>query len=268
VYRNSEIQPQPIHKVVMAASADKKAPSAKPKSGLKYSRVLFKVSGEALMGDQGFGIDPKMTARIASDIGEVCRLGARVCIVVGGGNIFRGVALAAKGANRVTGDHMGMLATVMNAMALKMALEDAGIGAVVLSAIDMEKFCETFTQRGLEAHLDAGRVVVFAAGTGNPYFTTDTAAALRACEMGADAIVKGTQVDGIYSADPKKDPKAIRFDKITHSEVLEKGLEVMDAAAVSIARDAGIPVLVFALQEKGEFARILQGKGRCTTVTD
>jgi uridylate kinase len=260
-----------IPRVVMAGTASKAASTpkrtGKSKSGLKYKRVLFKVSGEALMGDQGFGIDPKVTARIAGDIASGCKLGARVAVVVGGGNIFRGVALATKGANRVTGDHMGMLATVMNAMAMQMALSQAGVASVVLSAIDMPEFCETFTQRGLESHLASGKVVVFAAGTGNPFFTTDTAAALRACEMGADVIFKGTQVDGIYSADPKKDSKATRFTTISHTQILEKGLEVMDAAAVSIARDAGIPVVVFSLAQKGEFARILQGKGRCTTVS-
>ncbi|MCB1387450.1 MAG: UMP kinase [Nitratireductor sp.] len=233
----------------------------------RYGRVLFKVSGEALMGGQAFGIDPAMTGRIAADVAEAVALGVRVAIVVGGGNIFRGVALAAKGADRVTGDQMGMLATVMNALALKMAIGDAGMDAVVLSAVAMEEFCETFTQRGLEAHLEAGRVVIFAGGTGNPFFTTDTAAALRASEMRADALFKGTQVDGVYSADPKKDPAATRFETISHGEMLSRGLAVMDEAAVALARNAGLPIIVFSLENKGEFARILKGKGRCTTVT-
>ena len=243
-----------------------KATAAKAK--LRYKRVLFKVSGEALMGEQSFGIDPQTTARIAKDIASAVKLGAEVSIVVGGGNIFRGVALAINGANRVTGDQMGMLATVINAMAMKMALNDAGVDAVILSAIAMPEFCETFSQRALDKHLDAGRVVVFAAGTGNPYFTTDTGAALRACEMQADAIIKGTQVDGVYSADPKKHPKAKRYTHITHSQMLEKGLEVMDLSAVSLARDAGIPIIVFALHQKSELLKILQGKGRCTIVAD
>lgn len=238
------------------------------KPDLKFKRVLFKVSGEALMGDQGFGIDPKMTARIADDISQAVKLGVRISVVVGGGNIFRGVALAAKGADRVTGDHMGMLATVMNAMALKMALKEAGVGAVVLSAIAMPELCETFSQRALDENLDAGNVVVFAAGTGNPYFTTDTGAALRACEMKADALFKGTQVDGVYSADPKKDPNATRYENITHKEILEQGLEVMDLSAVTLTRDANIPIIVFSLHQKGEFVKILQGEGRCTIVSN
>lgn len=234
---------------------------------LKYHNVLFKISGEALQGDQGFGIDPAVTKRIASEIASAVDAGAKVSLVIGGGNIFRGVALAAEGADRVTGDQMGMLATVMNAMAMRMALEAQDVPAVVLSAVEMPRFCETFTQRGLEAHLSAGRVVLFAGGTGNPFFTTDTAAALRACEIDADAIVKGTQVDGVYSADPRKDASAERFDTITYDEMLSRDLKVMDAAAVSLAGGAGIPILVYALETGGEFLRVLQGKGRCTTVT-
>lgn len=237
-------------------------------TNLKFQRVLFKVSGEALMGDQGFGIDPATTARIAGDISDAVKLGVRVSVVVGGGNIFRGVALAAKGADRVTGDHMGMLATVMNAMALKMALKEAGVNAIILSAIAMPEFCEPFSQRALDESLDAGKVVVFAAGTGNPYFTTDTGAALRACEMRADALFKGTQVDGVYSADPKKDSNATRYEKITHSQILEQGLEVMDLSAVTLTRDANIPIIVFSLHQKGEFLKILQGEGRCTIVSN
>lgn len=238
------------------------------KPDLKFKRVLFKVSGEALMGDQGFGIDPNTTARIADDISNAVKLGVRVSVVVGGGNIFRGVALAAKGADRVTGDHMGMLATVMNAMALKMALKEAGVKACVLSAIAMPEFCETFSQRALDENLEAGNVVVFAAGTGNPYFTTDTGAALRACEMKADALFKGTQVDGIYSADPKKDPNAKRYENITHAQIIEQGLEVMDLSAVTLTKDANIPIVVFSLHQKGEFVKILQGEGRCTIVSN
>lgn len=236
-------------------------------SSLKYKRVLLKVSGEALMGNTGFGIDPDTVSRICQDIREGIDLGAEISIVVGGGNIFRGVALAAQGADRVSGDHMGILATVMNAIALRMALEDAGVKAVVLSAIEMSEICEPFTQRAAEAYLHEGRVIIFAGGTGNPYFTTDTAAALRACEMQCDALLKATQVDGIYSADPKKDPNAERFDTITHSEILERGLSVMDAAAVSLTMDADIPIEVFALSERGGVAKILKGEGRSTTVS-
>jgi len=234
---------------------------------LKYKNVLLKVSGEALMGDTGFGIDPETVKRICSDIKEGIDLGVRVGLVVGGGNIFRGVALAAKGADRVSGDHMGMLATVMNAIALRMALVDMDVDAVVLSAIDMAEVCEPFTQRAAEKYSAEGKVVIFAGGTGNPYFTTDTAAALRACEMQCDALMKATQVDGIYSADPQKDPSAERFETITHAEVLSKGLEVMDAAAVSLTKDANIPVVVFSLLELGGFAKILKGEGRSTTVS-
>jgi len=219
------------------------------------------------MGDQGFGIDPGTVDRICNDIKDGLLLGAKVALVVGGGNIFRGVALAAKGADRVSGDHMGMLATVMNAIALRMGLEKAGVEAVVLSAIDMAEVCEPFTQRAAQTYFEQGKVVIFAGGTGNPYFTTDTAAALRACEMGCDALLKATQVDGIYSEDPKNNPNAERFETITHTQVLERGLEVMDASAVSLTRDNNVPVVVFSLQEKGGFAQILKGEGRSTTVT-
>ena len=236
-------------------------------SALKYENVLLKVSGEALMGNTGFGIEPNTVKRICSDIKEGVQLGARVGLVVGGGNIFRGVALAAKGADRVSGDHMGMLATVMNAIALRMSLQDMGMDAVVLSAIAMEEVCEPFSQRAAEKYAGEGKIVIFAGGTGNPYFTTDTAAALRACEMQCDALLKATQVDGIYSADPKKDPNATRFETITHSEVLERGLEVMDAAAVSLTKESNIPVVVFSLDDEGGFAKILKGEGRSTTVS-
>lgn len=231
-----------------------------------YKRVLFKISGEALMAESGFGIDPAVTARIAGDIKNAVEMGVTVGVVIGGGNIFRGVSLAAKGADRVMADHMGMLATVMNALAMRMALEAVGVESVVLNALNMPQISETFSQRRLQDHLDEGKVVVFAGGTGNPYFTTDTAAALRASEMRCDALFKGTQVDGIYDCDPRKNADAVRFDQLSHSQVLEKGLAVMDAAAVSLARDAGIPVIVFSIHEAGEFSRILQGGGRYTKV--
>ena len=236
--------------------------SAKP----AYKRILLKVSGEALMGSQGFGIDPAMTTQIATDVKAACELGCEIAIVVGGGNIFRGVALAAKGADRVTGDHMGILATTMNALALRMAIEEAGIGCVVMNAVEMPRITETFNQRALDAHMAAGKVVVFAGGTGNPFFTTDTAAALRAAEIGAGALFKGTQVDGIYSADPKTNKDAIRFDNISHDEIIEKGLAVMDIAAVALTRDNNIPVVVFSIHEVGGLVEILNGKGRCTIV--
>lgn len=242
---------------------DQNLPSDRP----IYKRVLLKVSGEALMAESRFGIDPTVTDRIARDIKSAVDMGVTVGVVIGGGNIFRGVSLAAKGADRVIADHMGMLATVMNALAMRMALEAIDIPSVVLNALDMPQLTETFSQRRLEEHLDDGKVVVFAGGTGNPYFTTDTAAALRASEMRSDALLKGTQVDGIYDSDPRKNLNAVRFDKISHSEVLEKGLAVMDAAAVSLARDAGIPVIVFSIHNEGEFAKILTGGGHCTTVS-
>ncbi len=240
------------------------AKSASPK--LKYKRVLFKVSGEALMGDQKFGIDPNVTAKVAQDIAAGKKLGAQIAVVIGGGNIFRGIALAATGADRVTGDHMGMLATVINAKALSMALKQAGVDATILSAIDMPEFCETFTQRGFERHLSEGRVVVFAGGTGNPYFTTDTAAALRACEMNAEAMLKGTQVDGVYTDDPRKNPDARRFDTITYDEVLAKGLKIMDSSAVAMMQAASIPVVVYSLKDSGGLAAQLTGKGTGTTI--
>ena len=233
----------------------------------QYKRVLLKVSGEALMAESGFGIDPVVTARIARDIKAAVNMGVTVGVVIGGGNIFRGVSLAAKGADRVMADHMGMLATVMNALAMRMALEALEVPSVVLNALNMPQISETFSQRRLEDHLSEGKVVVFAGGTGNPYFTTDTAAALRASEMRCDALFKGTQVDGIYDSDPRKNANAVRYDRLTHTQVLEKGLAVMDAAAVSLARDAGIPVIVFSIHEEGEFPSILHGGGQCTKVT-
>lgn len=235
---------------------------------IRYKRVLLKVSGEALMGSQGFGIDVTVVDRIAGDIAEARALGADISVVIGGGNIFRGVAVASKGGDRVTGDHMGMLATVINALALRTSLLKIGIDAIVLSAIAMPEICESFSQRVALAHAEAGRVVIFAGGTGNPFFTTDSAAALRAAEMGSQALFKGTQVDGIYSADPKLYPDATRFDTLTHDEVLQKGLAVMDVAAVALSRENHIPIVVFSIHEKGEFARILSGAGRATIVTD
>lgn len=233
-----------------------------------YKRVLLKASGEALMGDQGFGIDVAVADRIAADIADARKMGVEVGVVVGGGNIFRGVAVASKGGDRVTGDHMGMLGTVINALALATSLRKLDIDTVVLSAIAMPEICESFSQRAALYHLSLGRVVIFAGGTGNPYFTTDSAAALRAAEIGAQALFKGTQVDGIYSADPKKVPDATRFDRLTHKEVLDRGLAVMDVAAVALARENSIPIVVFSIHERGGFPAILTGGGRGTIVTD
>jgi len=234
----------------------------------RYRRVLLKASGEALMGEQGFGIDVSVADRIASDIAEARALGVQVGVVIGGGNIFRGVAVASKGGDRVTGDHMGMLATVINSLALRTSLVKLGVDAVVLSAIAMPELCESFSQRQATAYIDQGKVVIFAGGTGNPFFTTDSAAALRAAEIGADALFKGTQVDGVYSADPKKDPNAIRFKTITHDEVLREGLAVMDTAAIALARENNIPIIVYSIHEKGGFGAILRGEGHFTLVAD
>jgi uridylate kinase len=231
-----------------------------------YRRVLFKASGEALMGDQSFGIDQRVTQRIAQDIKEVVEMGVEVGVVVGGGNIFRGIAVAAEGGDRVTGDHMGMLATVMNALSLAGALHDVGVDATVLSALTMPQVCETFTHSAARRYLREGRVVLFAGGTGNPYFTTDTGAALRAAEMQCDALFKATQVDGIYSADPKKFPDAERYDQLSYDQVITQGLAVMDTAAIALARENNIPVVVFSIAEPGAFREILLGGGVSTTV--
>lgn len=234
----------------------------------KYSRVLLKVSGEALMGDQPFGIDPNVINRIAKDIVEVRAVGVEVALVVGGGNIFRGVSGASAGIERSTADHMGMLATVMNALAMQAALETLGSPTRVLSAIPMSSVCEPYIRRRAERHMEKGRVVIFAAGTGNPYFTTDTAAALRASEMNCEALLKGTQVDGVYSADPKTDPSATRFDRLSYKDVLANDLNVMDASAVSLARENQIPIIVFSIHEAGGFGDVIAGKGSFTVVSD
>jgi uridylate kinase len=234
----------------------------------RFRRIVLKASGEALMGEQGFGIDVSVVDRIAGDIQEARALGVEVGVVIGGGNIFRGLAVASKGGDRVTGDHMGMLGTVINSLALRTSLHKMGVEAVVLSAIAMPELCESFSQRQATAYMNQGKVVIFAGGTGNPFFTTDTAAALRAAEIGADALFKGTQVDGIYSADPKKDRTATRFERITHDEVIARGLAIMDTAAIALARENNIPIIVFSIHEKGQLGQILRGRGRCTIVSD
>jgi uridylate kinase len=234
----------------------------------KYRRVLLKVSGEALMGEDQFGINTAVIDRIAADVKEASDAGSEICMVVGGGNIFRGLAGAAKGIERATADYMGMLATVMNALALQAGLERTGLACRVQSAIAMNNVCEPYVRRRAERHLEKGRVVIFAAGTGNPFFTTDTAAALRAAEMGCNAMLKATQVDGVYSADPKKFPDAKRYDSLSYHEVLAQNLQVMDAAAISLSRENKIPILVFSLAEKGALAQVLAGKGRATIIEE
>jgi uridylate kinase len=232
----------------------------------RFNRILLKLSGEALMGEGQFGIDPVTTARMAEEIKEAKEAGHELCLVVGGGNIFRGFAAAAKGFDRAQADYMGMLATVMNALAMQNALEKTGVDTRVLSAIPMATVSEPYIRRRALRHMEKGRVVIFAAGTGNPYFTTDTAAALRASEMGCQALLKGTKVDGVYSADPKLDPKAERYETLTHHEVLSRDLKVMDAAAISLARENRIPIIVFSIHTHGMMAEVLQGKGRCTVI--
>jgi uridylate kinase len=225
-----------------------------------YNRVLLKLSGEALMGDQPFGIDPNVTAQVAADIGEIQQLGVETGIVIGGGNLFRGLAASAKGMDRATADYMGMLATVINALALQDALEHIGITTRLATAIEMRAVAEPFIRRRALRHLEKKRVVVFAAGTGNPYFTTDTAAALRAMEMKADVILKGTKVDGIYTADPVTTPSATRFDSISYLKVLEQGLKVMDATAISLCMDNRLPIVVFNLRTPGNLRRVIMGE--------
>ncbi|WP_119419235.1 UMP kinase [Desertibaculum subflavum] len=232
----------------------------------RYRRVLLKCSGEALMGEGEYGIDFQTVDRIAAEVAQVQKMGVEVCLVLGGGNIFRGVAGATEGMARASADYMGMLATVINALAMQHALETRSVHTRVQSAIPMSTVCEPYIRRRAQRHLEKGRVVIFAAGTGNPFFTTDTAAALRAAEMGCDAMLKGTQVDGVYTADPKKDPKAKRYEKLTYMDVLSNDLKVMDASAISLARENKIPILVFSLHEPGAFAAVLAGTGKATII--
>ena len=233
----------------------------------RYGRVLLKLSGEALMGESAFGIDPAVTTQIAREIAEINSLGIQIAIVIGGGNLFRGLAASAKGMDRATADYMGMLATVINGLALQDALEKAGINTRVATAIEMRAVAVPFIRRRAVRHLEKGRVVVFAAGTGNPYFTTDTAAALRAMEMKADVILKGTKVDGIYTADPMLHPTATKFEHISYIKVLEQGLKVMDATAISLCMDNKLPIVVFNLRTAGNLRRVVMGEAVGTTVT-
>jgi uridylate kinase len=232
----------------------------------QYGRVLLKVSGEVLMGSQEYGIDQDAVSRIAADVAAVHNLGVEVCLVIGGGNIFRGLSAAASGLDRATGDYLGMLATVMNSLAVQNSLERMEVPTRVLSAIPMSTVCEPYIRRRAQRHMEKGRVVIFAAGTGNPFFTTDTAAALRASEMNCEALLKGTKVDGVYSADPVKDPNAERYDKLTYLAVLSRDLQVMDASAISLARENNIPILVFSIHNPGAFAEVVKGKGKYTII--
>jgi uridylate kinase len=233
---------------------------------VRYKRVMLKISGEALMGDQGYGLHPPTVKRIAAEVKSVHDLGVEICMVIGGGNIFRGLQGSAQGMDRSTADYMGMLATVMNALAMQAALEALGIFTRVISAIPMDQICEPYIRRRALRHLEKNRVVIFAAGTGSPYFTTDTAATLRANEMTCEAIFKGTKVDGVYDRDPKKYPDAKRYTTITYDEVLQQNLGVMDASAIALARENGLPIVVFSLNEPGGFRGILAGQGTFTLV--
>jgi uridylate kinase len=241
-------------------------PATQNKSKPLYSRVLIKVSGEALMGKLPYGHDQATVERICNEIKAVTKMGIQVCLVVGAGNIYRGMTGAEHGMERASADYMGMLATVLNALALQNTLEKMKVETRVLSAIQMMEICEPYIRRRALRHMEHGRVVIFAAGTGNPFFTTDTTAALRAAEMGCDALLKGTQVDGVYSADPKKDKHATRYDHLTYSQVLKNDLKVMDASAISLARENNIPIIVFSIHTPGEFGRVVCGDGKFTII--
>jgi uridylate kinase len=231
-----------------------------------YKRILLKLSGEVLMGNQPFGIDPDFVAEMAREVKAAKETGLEICLVIGGGNIFRGMAGAAKGMDRAQADYMGMLATVMNALAMQNALENLGVETRVQSAVQMDQVCEPVIRRRAERHLEKGRVVIFAAGVGAPYFTTDSGAALRAAEMGCDALLKGTSVDGVYDSDPKLNPGAKRYDTVDYDTVLADNLKVMDASAVALCRDNNIPIVVFSIREQGNLAKVLAGEGRQTIV--
>ncbi|MBN8886623.1 MAG: UMP kinase [Rudaea sp.] len=233
---------------------------------IKYKRILLKLSGEALMGEANYGIDPKVIYRLAREAHEVQRAGVQIGMVIGGGNIFRGEGLAAAGMDRVTGDHMGMLATVINALAMQDALEKVGAEARVMSAIKINEVCEDFIRRRAIRHLEKGRIAVFAAGTGNPFFTTDSAAALRAIEIGANLVLKATKVDGVYTADPKKDPTATRYDRLTYDQVIERKLAVMDTAAIALCRDNKLPLRIYDMSREGDLMRIVRGEAVGTLV--
>jgi len=233
-----------------------------------YRRVLLKMSGEALMGGRGFGHDPQFLGRLAGEVTAVHALGVEQCLVIGGGNMLRGSAAVADGIERTTADYMGMLATVINALAVQSVIESAGLPTRVMSAIPMASVCEPYIRRRAIRHMEKGRVVIFAAGTGNPFFTTDSAAALRAAEVGCDALLKATQVDGVYSADPKRDPTARRYDRLSYLQVLADDLKVMDASAISLARDSHIPIIVFSAEDAGAYGEVMRGRGAHTIITE
>jgi len=233
---------------------------------MAYKRILLKLSGEALGGEQGYGIDPQTITTIASEVQQVVACGVQLALVIGGGNIFRGLAASSKGMDRASADYMGMLATMINSLAMQDALEQIGVDTRVQSAIAMQEVAEPYIRRRAMRHLEKGRVVIFGAGTGNPYFTTDTAASLRAMEIGAEAILKGTKVDGVYSADPKKDPNAVRFTSLTYHEVLKKGLQVMDATATALCMDNDLPIVVFDITTPGNVKRVVMGENIGTIV--
>ena len=269
--KSKKDKPQPkasASKALKASSGEIVSPKRTTRSGAKpkYKRVLLKVSGEVLMGDAGFGIDMKTVDDIAQQVAEIVKLKVELCLVIGGGNIFRGLSTAAKGMERASADYMGMLGTVMNALAMQNALEKIGIDTRVQSAIPMDTVCEPYIRRRALRHLEKGRVVIFAAGTGNPFFTTDTAAALRAAEMGCDALMKGNSVDGVYTADPKKGPKAVPYDRLSYLEVLAQDLKVMDASAISLMRDNGVPIVVFSIRQRGALRDVLAGEGVYTVI--
>ena len=240
---------------------------SKPGSPHVYSRVMLKISGESLMGKLPYGIDPEMVGTVAQQVKDVVATGVEVCLVIGGGNIFRGMSGAAAGMERATGDYMGMLATVMNALAMQNALEQIDVPVRVQSALTISAVCEPYIRRRATRHLEKGRVVIFAAGTGNPFFTTDTAAALRASEMNCQALLKGTRVDGVYSDDPEKNKDAKRFDRVSYMQVLTDDLRVMDASAIALSRENNIPILVFSIETPGEFERVVKHQGRFTIVS-
>ena len=239
----------------------------KPASPHVYSRVMLKISGESLMGKLPYGIEPEMVVTVAQQVKDVIATGVEVCLVIGGGNIFRGMSAAAAGMERATGDYMGMLATVMNALAMQNALEQIDVPVRVQSALTISAVCEPYIRRRATRHLEKGRVVIFAAGTGNPFFTTDTAAALRASEMNCQALLKGTRVDGVYSDDPEKNKDAKRYDRVTYIQVLTDDLRVMDASAIALSRENNIPILVFSIETPGEFERVVKHEGRFTIVS-
>ena len=239
----------------------------KPQSTPQYNRILLKISGESLMGERQFGLDPAMVNRVATEIATIVNYGVEVCVVIGGGNIFRGVSGAANGMERATADYMGMLATVMNALAMQSSLEQNGLQSRVQSALPISAVCEPYIRRRAVRHMEKKRIVIFAAGTGNPFFTTDTAAALRATEMGCDAILKATKVDGVYDTDPEQNKNAKRYDALSYLEVLSRDLKVMDAPAISLAKENSIPILVFSIQKPGTLAEVVRGDGLHTLIS-